>query len=153
MQEITAFDFIVVGAGSAGCVLADRLSENGKNKILVVEFGGKDSSALIQMPAALASPMNDPKYDWGFWTEPEPGLNGRQIHHARGKVIGGSSSINGMAYVRGHSEDFNEWETLGAKGWGYSNCLPYFKRAENCIYGADDYRGADGPIGTCNFRT
>ncbi len=144
------FDYVIVGAGSAGCVLADRLSADGKNTVCVLEFGGSDKSIFIQMPTALSIPMNSPKYDWGFHTEPEPGLNGRTIHQARGKVLGGSSSINGMAYVRGHAGDFDEWEASGAKGWGYQNCLPYFRRGEGCVYGEDSYRGEDGPLGTCN---
>ena len=108
MGENLDFDYVIVGAGSAGCVLADRLSADGKNTVLVLEFGGKDNSIFIQMPTALSIPMNSPKYDWGFHTEPEPGLNGRTIHQARGKVLGGSSSINGMVYLRGHACDFNE---------------------------------------------
>ena len=150
MGENLNFDYVIVGAGSAGCVLADRLSADGKNTVLVLEFGGKDNSIFIQMPTALSIPMNSPKYDWGFHTEPEPGLNGRTIHQARGKVLGGSSSINGMVYLRGHACDFNEWESLGASGWGYQNCLPYFRRAEGCVYGDDEYRSDEGPLGTCN---
>ncbi len=150
MGENLDFDYVIVGAGSAGCVLADRLSADGKNTVLVLEFGGKDNSIFIQMPTALSIPMNSPKYDWGFHTEPEPGLNGRTIHQARGKVLGGSSSINGMVYLRGHACDFNEWESLGASGWGYQNCLPYFRRAEGCVYGGDEYRSDEGPLGICN---
>ncbi|ANB02577.1 choline dehydrogenase [Ectothiorhodospira sp. BSL-9] len=145
-----AFDYIIVGAGSAGCVLADRLSADGQYSVLVLEFGGKDSSIFIQMPTAFSIPLNKPKYDWGLYCEPEPGLAGRRLHHARGKVIGGSSSINGMAYVRGCAGDFQEWEQAGAKGWGYQDVLPYFRRAEDCVYGADDYRDTDGPVGVCN---
>lgn len=150
MENSRSFDYIIIGAGSAGCVLADRLSADGKNSVLVLEFGGKDNSIFIQMPTALSIPMNSPKYDWGFYTEPEPGLNGRRIHQARGKVLGGSSSINGMAYVRGNAGDFDEWEALGAKGWGYKDCLPYFKRAENCVYGDDAYRSTKGNVGVSN---
>jgi len=150
MNDPKSFDYVIVGAGSAGCVLADRLSADGKNTVLVLEYGGKDDSIFIQMPTALSIPMNSPKYDWGYYTEPEPGLNRRRIHQARGKVLGGSSSINGMVYARGHAGDFDEWEELGAAGWGYQNCLPYFQRAEGCVYGADEYRGKDGPVGTCN---
>lgn len=144
------FDYVIIGAGSAGCVLADRLSADGKNTVCVLEYGGKDNSIFIQMPTALSIPMNSPKYDWGYYTEPEPGLNGRKIHQARGKVLGGSSSINGMVYVRGHAGDFDEWENSGAAGWGYQNCLPYFRRAEGCFYGGDEYRGENGPLSTCN---
>lgn len=144
------FDYIIVGSGSAGSVLADRLSADGQNQVLVLEFGGKDNSVYIQMPTAFSIPLNKPRFDWGFHTEPEPGLNGRSIHQARGKVIGGSSSINGMAYVRGCAGDFEEWVERGAEGWGYADVLPYFKRAEDCIHGEDAYRSTGGPVGVCN---
>ncbi len=143
-------DYVIVGAGSAGCVLAHRLSEQGNDEVLVLEFGGKDNSIYIQMPTAFSIPLNKARFDWQFHTEPEPGLNGRSIHQARGKVIGGSSSINGMAYVRGCAGDFEEWVEHGAEGWGYADVLPYFKRAEDYIFGADQYRGVDGPLGVCN---
>jgi len=143
-------DYIIVGAGSAGCVLANRLSERSSNEVLVLEVGGKDSSIFIQMPAALSIPLNKPRFDWGFYTEPEPGLNGRVIHQARGKVLGGSSSINGMAYVRGCAGDFEEWVDNGADAWGYADVLPYFKRAEDYVFGADQYRGVGGPLGVSN---
>ena len=149
MQE-KEFDFVIVGSGSAGSVLASRLSEDPTHRVLVLEFGGKDNSIFIKMPSALAIPMNSKRFDWGFMTEPEPGLNGRRIHQARGKVIGGSSSINGMAYVRGHAGDFDQWESMGAEGWGYRHCLPYFRRAEECSYGGDQYRGESGPLYTSN---
>ncbi|MDT8429515.1 MAG: choline dehydrogenase [Pseudomonadales bacterium] len=143
-------DYVIVGAGSAGCVLADRLSADARHEVLVLEFGGMDNSLFIQMPTALSIPMNSEKYDWGLHTQAEPGLGGRRVHQARGKVIGGSSSINGMVYVRGHAGDFAQWSALGAEGWSYADVLPYFQRAEDCLYGADDYRGADGPVGICN---
>ncbi|MEQ9641706.1 MAG: choline dehydrogenase [Alphaproteobacteria bacterium] len=143
-------DYIVVGAGSAGSVLADRLSADGKYDVLVLEYGGRDNSVFIQMPTALSIPMNSLRFDWGLHSEPEPGLGGRRIHHARGKVIGGSSSINGMVYVRGHAADFDEWAALGADGWAYADVLPYFRRAESSAFGADDYRGGDGPLATSN---
>ena len=143
-------DFVIVGAGSAGCVLADRLSADGQHEVLVLEFGGMDNSVFIQMPTALSIPMSSPRYDWGLHTQAEPGLGGRSVHQARGKVIGGSSSINGMVYVRGNAGDFEQWEALGAEGWSYADVLPYFQRAEDCLYGADDYRGTGGPLGICN---
>ncbi|MFD1378631.1 choline dehydrogenase [Fodinicurvata halophila] len=143
-------DYIVVGAGSAGSVLANRLSADGSNRVLVLEFGGKDNSIYIQMPTAFSIPLNKPRFDWGLHTEPEPGLQGRRIHQARGKVIGGSSSINGMAYVRGCAGDYDEWVERGAEGWSYADVLPYFKRAEDCLYGEDEYRSTGGPLGVCN---
>ncbi|WP_016853586.1 choline dehydrogenase [Halomonas smyrnensis] len=143
-------DYVIVGSGSAGSVLADRLSADGQHQVLVLEFGGKDDSIYIQMPIAFSIPLNKPRFDWEFHTEPEPGLGGRRIHQARGKVIGGSSSINGMAYVRGCAGDFDEWVERGAVGWSYAEVLPYFKRAEDCLYGADPYRASGGPLGVCN---
>jgi choline dehydrogenase len=145
-----AFDYVIVGAGSAGCVLADRLSADGTARVLLIEAGGSDRSIFIQMPTALSIPMNMKKFNWFFESEPEPHLDNRRMHCPRGKVLGGSSSINGMVYVRGHPCDFEEWEEQGAQGWGYRNCLPYFRRAETWKAGGDDYRGGDGPLGTCN---
>ena len=142
------FDYIIIGAGSAGCVLANRLTEDPSCKVLVLEFGGSDKSIFIQMPTALSIPMNGTKYNWKYMTLPEPGLDGRRVHCPRGKVIGGSSSINGLVYMRGHARDFDEWAELGARGWGYANCLPYFQRAENWQDGGDSYRGDAGPLAT-----
>ena len=143
MQE---FDFIIIGSGSAGSVMAHRLSEDGKNTVLVLEFGGSDRGPFIQMPSALSYPMNMASYNWGFETEPEPHLGGRRLATPRGKVMGGSSSINGMVYVRGHARDFDAWEEMGAKGWGYRHVLPYFKRLENSHGGQEGWRGTDGPM-------
>ena len=143
-----SFDFIIVGAGSAGCVLADRLSADGQNRVLVIEFGGSDRSVFIQMPSALSIPMNTRTYNWQYESEPEPHLNGRRMHAPRGKGLGGSSSINGLVYVRGNPFDFELWQEQGAQGWGYANVLPYFKRAERRDEGGDSYRGGDGPLDT-----
>ena len=142
------YDYVIVGAGSAGCVLADRLTEDGRSTALVLEYGGSDRSLVIQMPAALSIPMNSKTYDWGYRSEPEPYLNGRRLHCPRGKVLGGSSSINGLVYVRGHPLDFEHWEEEGARGWGYANVLPYFKKAESFRGGAGAYRGDSGPLAT-----
>ncbi len=139
-------DFVIVGAGSAGCALAYRLSEDGRNTVLVLEYGGTDIGPLIQMPAALSMPMNMATYDWGYQSEPEPGLDGRRLHCPRGKVIGGSSSINGMVYVRGNAADYDTWEAMGAAGWGYRHVLPYFKRMETSHGGEPGWRGTDGPL-------
>lgn len=142
------FDYVIVGSGSAGSVLANRLTEDGRHSVLVLEFGGSDRSVLIQMPSALSIPMNMPKYNWGFHSEPEPHLGGRRMNVPRGKVIGGSSSINGMVYVRGAAQDFERWEREGAAGWGFRNVLPYFRRAENRQAGGDEYRGREGALHT-----
>ncbi len=142
------FDYVIVGAGSAGCVLANRLTEDGKATVMLLEYGGSDSSILIQMPSALSIPMNMPKYNWSYETDPEPHLGGRRLHTPRGKVLGGSSSINGMVYVRGNPHDFDHWEEEGAAGWGYRHVLPYFRRAETSNEGGDEYRGGDGPLHT-----
>ena len=123
------FDYLIIGAGSAGCVLANRLSEDAGVKVLLLEYGGSDNSIYIQMPTALSIPMNSKRFAWQFHTEAEPGLNNRQMHCPRGKVLGGSSSINGMVYVRGHAHDYEEWVASGAAGWDYRHCLPYFQKS------------------------
>ena len=139
-------DFVIVGAGSAGSAMAYRLGEAGSS-VIVIEHGGSDIGPFIQMPGALSYPMNMGIYDWGFQTEPEPHLDGRVLATPRGKVIGGSSSINGMVYVRGHAKDFDTWERMGARGWGYADVLPYFKRMEHSHDGGDaGWRGTDGPL-------
>ena len=147
MPPTEAFDYIIVGAGSAGCVLADRLSAAG-HSVVVLEYGGSDRSVFIQMPSALAIPMNTKKYNWHYESEPEPHLGGRRLHTPRGKGLGGSSSINGLVYVRGNPLDFERWQDEGAAGWNYAAVLPYFKRAQRHAAGGDEYRGADGPLDT-----
>ncbi len=138
-------DFVIVGAGSAGCAMVYRLTEAG-HSVIVIEYGGSDAGPLIRMPGALSYPMNMALYDWGFRTEPEPHLGGRRMICPRGKVIGGSSSINGMVYVRGHARDFDHWRDSGATGWGYADVLPYFLRMENWHGGTSEVRGKDGPV-------
>ena len=143
-------DFVIVGSGSAGAALAYRLSESGKYSVIIIEAGGGDQSPIIQMPAALSYPMNSSKYDWGYLSEPEPKLNNRRLAVPRGKVVGGSSSINGMVYVRGHAGDYDFWSENGAVGWSYADVLPYFKRMEqwnDCGFGGDpSWRGRSGPM-------
>ncbi len=138
-------DFVIVGAGSAGCALAYRLSEANAS-VLVVEHGGSDAGPFIQMPGALSWPMGMARYDWGYQSEPEPNLGGRVLAVPRGKVIGGSSSINGMVYVRGHAADFDHWRDMGADGWGYADVLPYFRRMEHWHGGVSAVRGTEGPL-------
>jgi choline dehydrogenase len=139
-------DYVIVGSGSAGSALAYRLSEDGRHSVIVIEYGGSDVGPFIQMPAALSFPMNMGIYDWGLSTEPEPHLGGRVLATPRGKVLGGSSSINGMVYVRGHARDFDHWKEEGAAGWGFADVLPYFKRMENSQGGEAGWRGNDGPM-------
>jgi len=140
------FDYIVVGAGSAGAILASRLSEDPNTRVALLEQGGSDQSLFIRMPTALSIPMNMDKYNWGFESEPEPHVNHRRLDCPRGKVLGGSSSINGMAFVRGNAKDIDQWEEQGAAGWNYAACLPYYKKMESWMRGPDDYRGGSGPV-------
>ncbi len=148
MSELSA-DYVVIGAGSGGCAMAYRLAEAG-HSVIVIEHGGSDWGPLINMPGALSYPMNMARYDWGFTSEPEPHLGGRIMACPRGKVVGGSSSINGMIYVRGHAQDYEYWRDSGAEGWGYADVLPYFKRMEDWHsggHGGDpDWRGQGGPL-------
>jgi choline dehydrogenase len=141
-----SFDFIVIGAGSAGCVLANRLSANPDHRVLLLEAGGRDRSFWIHLPIGYYRTIFDPKLGWGYRTEPEPGLNGRRVPWPRGKVLGGSSSINGLVYIRGQREDFDHWRQLGNPGWSYEDVLPYFKRAEDQPRGANEHHGAGGPL-------
>ncbi|WP_296641214.1 choline dehydrogenase [Roseinatronobacter sp.] len=138
-------DYVVVGAGSGGCAVAYRLAEAG-HSVIVVEAGGSDAGPFIQMPGALSYPMNMARYDWGYRTEPEPHLGGRRLACPRGRVLGGSSSINGMVYVRGHARDFDHWADQGADGWRFADVLPYFRRMENWQAGASPWRGQGGPL-------
>jgi choline dehydrogenase len=144
-----SWDYVIVGGGSAGCALANRLSADPSTAVLVLEAGREDYpwDVFIHMPAALAFPIGNKRYDWMYESEPEPHMHGRRVYHARGKVLGGSSSINGMIFQRGNPLDYERWAgDPGLEEWGYAHCLPYFKRMENCLAGADEYRGGDGPL-------
>ncbi|MEZ5825274.1 MAG: choline dehydrogenase [Geminicoccaceae bacterium] len=145
-MALESVDYIVIGSGSAGSAIAYRLSESGRHSVLVIEEGGSDIGPFVQMPAALSYPMGMKSYDWGYWSEPEPYLGGRRLQCPRGRVIGGSSSINGMVYVRGHAMDFDRWEEMGAEGWGYRHVLPYFRRMETSHGGEAGWRGTHGPL-------
>ena len=151
-SDISEFDYVIVGAGSAGCVLANRLSANGKHSVLLLEAGPKDSNIWIHVPLGYGKLFKEKSVNWMYQTEPEPGLHGRQVFQPRGKVLGGSSSINGLLYVRGQHEDYDRWRQRGNVGWGYDDVLPYFKKAENQQRGADDYHGAGGPLSVSDWR-
>src|SRR3981189_238307 len=151
-SEIREFDYVIVGAGSAGCVLANRLSADGKHSVLLLEAGPKDTNLWIHWPLGYGKLFKEKSVNWMYQTEPEPGLNGRQVFQPRGKVLGGSSSINGLLYVRGQHEDYDRWRQRGNAGWGYDDVLPYFKKAENQQRGGDNYHGAGGPLPVSDWR-
>ncbi|WP_038142054.1 GMC family oxidoreductase [Vibrio nigripulchritudo] len=146
------FDYIVVGAGSAGCVLANRLSANPKNKVLLLEAGGNDNNPWLHIPVGYFKTMHNPKTDWCYLTAPDKGINHRQLQWPRGKVIGGSSALNGLLYVRGQAEDYDRWEKLGNKGWSYQEVLPYFKKSEDQERGKSKFHGVGGPLKVSDLR-
>ncbi|MBM3585201.1 MAG: choline dehydrogenase [Alphaproteobacteria bacterium] len=147
-----SYDYIIVGAGSAGCVLAHRLTEDPGARVLLLEAGGNNDNWRVQMPSALAEAIAGTRFNWAYETEPEPHLGGRRVQHPRGRVLGGSSSINGMMYVRGHARDYDRWAQKGCRGWSYADVLPYFRRAERHEDGADPWHGGDGPLNVTTSR-
>jgi len=149
-ELVNTFDYIIIGAGSAGCVLANRLSEDPETSVLLLEAGGKDSSMLIHMPAGVGELISTDKVNWYYNTEPQKQLDNRPLFWPRGKVLGGSSSINGMIYIRGHAQDYDLWRQMGLKGWGFDEVLPYFKKSEDNEAGTDEFHGVDGPLGVSN---
>jgi len=151
-MKVIEADFAIIGAGSAGCVLANRLSANPDHKVVVLEAGGRDWNPWIHIPVGYFKTMHNPSVDWCYRTEPDPGLNGRALDWPRGKVLGGSSSLNGLLYVRGQPEDYDHWRQLGNVGWAWDDVLPLFKRSESQERGADDFHGADGPLSVENTR-
>jgi choline dehydrogenase len=149
---MTEYDYIIVGAGSAGCVLANRLSANPSNRVLLLEAGGRDNSPWIHIPVGYFKTMHDPAYDWCYLTEPDAGIAGRRLQWPRGKVLGGSSSLNGLLYVRGQAQDYDRWAELGNQGWSFDEVLPYFKKSEDNERGADAYHGVGGPQKVSDLR-
>src|ERR1700756_4614810 len=150
MMEAESYDYIVTGAGSAGCAVAGRLSESGRHRVLLLEAGGRDSNPWIHIPLGYTKTYTDPRVNWMFDSEPEPQLNGRTLYVPRGKVLGGTSSINGMVYMRGTPTDYDNWRQRGCEGWDWENVLPFFKKAENQERGADAFHGVGGPLNVSN---
>jgi choline dehydrogenase-like flavoprotein len=146
------YDYVIVGAGSAGCVLANRLAARRDLRVLLLEAGGRDSSPFIHMPAGIARLAGNPRVDWSYYTEPEPNLLGRRLYWPRGRVLGGSSSINAMCYTRGHPQDYDEWARLVDEQWSYANVLPFFKKSERQAHAANEYHGSDGPLSVENLK-
>src|SRR5262249_20616778 len=153
MSVSKGYDYVIVGAGSAGCVLANRLSEDEAARVLLIEAGGRDLNPLIHIPLGMGKMHEYDMFNWGYHTESEPNMNGRKIEAMRGKVLGGSSSINVMAYTRGHRGDYDRWAQKGARGWSYADVLPYFKRCERWEGGENPWRGGGGPVGTESAKT
>ncbi len=152
MQGEASYDFIVTGAGSAGCAVAGRLSEDGRFRVLLLEAGPRDTYPWIHIPLGYHKTFNNPKVNWMFDSEPEPELNGRVMYQPRGKVLGGTSSINGMVYMRGNAADYDEWRQRGCEGWDYDSVLPYFKRAEDNQRGGNEFHGTGGPLKVQDHR-
>jgi choline dehydrogenase len=152
MNQASSYDFIVTGAGSAGCAVAGRLSEDGRFRVLLLEAGPRDSYPWIHVPLGYHKTFNNPKVNWMFDSEPEPELNGRVMYQPRGKVLGGTSSINGMVYMRGNAADYDEWRQRGCEGWDYESVLPYFRRAEDNVRGSNDFHGTGGPLKVSDHR-
>ena len=146
MPEPAGYDYIIVGAGSAGCVLANRLSADARHSVLLLEAGPRDRNPWIHIPIGYAKTMFHPTLNWRFYTEPEPQMNGRTVYWPRGRTLGGSSSINGLIYIRGQRDDYDQWAALGNPGWSFDDVLPYFRKLEHNVRGASEYHGADGPL-------
>src|SRR3954464_3277127 len=144
--EISEFDYVIVGAGSAGCVLANRLSADGRHTVLLLEAGPRDSYPWVHVPIGYAKTMFHPIVNWRFYTEPEPTMNGRKIYWPRGRTLGGSSAINGLIAIRGQREDYDAWAAAGNPGWSFDDVLPWFRALEHNVRGASEFHGADGPL-------